>query len=110
VNLANVLAGLRKENKTIYTHDIPARIKSLSSKKQGVSLEFTDGAMRLRKMIYGKSSDGDTNALSDLLKEMLNKHSGNKSAAARELHITRTTLYRYLDKMNVTDISILTCF
>jgi transcriptional regulator of acetoin/glycerol metabolism len=95
-----VLSGLRRDAKTIYTNDIPASIKNFSSKIQG--LEYTDGAMRLREMINGKSFDGDTDALSDFLNEVLKKHSGNKSAAARELHITRTTLYRYLKKFDLS--------
>ncbi|HMA76945.1 MAG TPA: helix-turn-helix domain-containing protein, partial [Candidatus Krumholzibacteriaceae bacterium] len=37
-----------------------------------------------------------------LISSILNKHNGNKAAAARELKISRMTLYRYLKKFDLS--------
>ena len=98
VNLTSVLSGRKRENKTIFTDDIPIDIRDFSL----AELDGTGRTKGIRGRVLLRSIKQNTVETRRLISSILEKHNGNKAAAARELGISRNTLYRRLNELGVS--------
>ena len=98
VNLTHVLSSKGNENKIIFTDDFPLDIRDSSSSE----LDKSSITKNLRGKVLLTSINQNPEETRRLISSILNKHNGNKAAAARELKISRMTLYRYLKKFDLS--------
>ena len=104
VNLLRVLVNVREKNGIIYLRDLPTYIRDCTFK--GTSSGSLSFEIRLfqSKIRNSSLSANEKERIEKLIKKLLSKHSGNKTATARELGISRKTLYRYLDKLDISPL------
>jgi len=96
------------EGPTLSANDLPASVRTpkLLSPRAGVDLEnepeMAPGAARPRT----SGRDPDARSLDDVTREhvlrALTRHGGNATAAAKQLGVSRTTLWRMLKRWGVT--------
>jgi transcriptional regulator with PAS, ATPase and Fis domain len=98
VNLANVLSSKGSENKIIFTDDFPVDIRDSSL----VELDEASRTRSLRKRVLSRSIKQNRVETRRLISSIMEKHNGNKAAVARELQISRMTLYRHLKKFDIS--------
>ena len=99
------------EGPTLSANDLPASVRTpkLLSPRAGVDLEnepeMAPGAARPRT----SGRDPDARSLDDVTREhvlrALTRHGGNATAAAKQLGVSRTTLWRMLKRWGVTRIA-----
>ena len=99
------------EGPTLSANDLPASVRTpkLLSPRAGVDLEnepeMAPGAARPRT----SGRDPDARALDDVTRahvlRALTRHGGNATAAAKQLGVSRTTLWRMLKRWGVTRIA-----
>jgi len=103
VNLARVLISVREKEGIIYLRDLPTYIRDCSRSEacsdSGLSSEIELFHSRMRK---SSLSVDDRERMDRLITALLDRHSGNKTAAARDLGISRKTLYRYIRKLDIS--------
>ena len=93
LNLLKALTEVIVKDGVIRACDLPDRLKDF-----GGSSELTGYTFKTRlnlNELYGINAD----AVRRLIQETLEKHNGNRSAAARDLGISRATLYRWMKKV-----------
>jgi transcriptional regulator with PAS, ATPase and Fis domain len=103
VNLVRVLTSVREKERIIYLRDLPTYIRDCSRCEaridSGLSSEIELFHSRMRR---SSLSADDTETMDRLISTLLDRHSGNKTAAARDLGISRKTLYRYIRKLDIS--------
>ena len=101
VSLAKVLSYRCRNKRIIRKSDLPARIRKQHIIGPGIDIP---GEMKLLKIrpipTIGLTKDPED--VKKLLISTLLTMGGNKSAAARELGISRSTIYRAMKKLNLT--------
>jgi transcriptional regulator with PAS, ATPase and Fis domain len=101
INIAKALAQLRRSDRVIRTSDLPLRIRDSSASELKTGTErFTD-RIEMRKLLSADSCRKNRDQIRELIVSSLERCNGNYSAAARELGIGRTTLYRRMQELDL---------
>jgi DNA-binding NtrC family response regulator len=99
VGVARILKLLAQETGVIRICDLPLKIRDAAATEHGTA------SIDRNKMIVPtnliKSQDADESVVEKLIRSSLKKHGGNKAAVARDLGISRTTLYRRLQELDI---------
>ncbi len=99
VNVTRTLYVLGRKRKVIRITDIPARIRSMMTGEVGMDAGRGSEDSVLQMLRSGGGSGSEE--VRRLIESSLDKHDGNKSAVARELGISRNTLYRRLRELKI---------
>jgi len=92
LGVLQVLIEITSGDNIIKARDLPGVIRD----SKGIELAELDSAGKIRaKKFYGLNAG----SLQRFLSETIARHGGNHSAAARELGVSRMTLYRWLKKV-----------
>ncbi len=98
VNLTYVLSGKTNPNRIISKEDFPSDIRDSSLLELGRSNRKKNPGEK----VLINSIKWNTLETRQLISSIMEKHNGNKSAAARELGISRNTLYKYLKEYEIS--------
>jgi len=96
INLVRVLIEIVSEDKVIRKSDLPSRIRDFKESEPTASPIIGNG--RINKF-YGLNAD----AIKELLETAVERNNGNYSAVARELGVSRSTIYRWMRKTGLKD-------
>ncbi|MGM0484909.1 MAG: sigma 54-interacting transcriptional regulator, partial [Candidatus Krumholzibacteriota bacterium] len=104
VNLLRVLVNVREKSGIIYLRDLPTYMRDCTLRGSGSESLSSEIKLFQSKMRSSSLSAKEKERIEKLIASLLAKHSGNKTATARELGISRKTLYRYLDKLDISPL------
>jgi arginine utilization regulatory protein len=103
VNLARVLTSVREKERIIYLRDLPTYIRDCSLRAQDPEMDLSSEIELFRSRMRSTSlSSDDSSRIDRLITALIERNSGNKTAAARELGVSRKTLYRYIRKLDIS--------
>jgi transcriptional regulator with PAS, ATPase and Fis domain len=102
INVTNALMLVGRQSKTIRECDLPTKIRDFAKSESELSSRRSGLAVRHRRRGTGSDLD-DNSAARALILSILNRNNGNRSAVARELGISRTTLYRRMQEFEVLE-------
>ena len=100
INVTNTLMLVGRQSKTIRACDLPTKIRDFAKSESDLGSRGKGLADRRKNRGTGSDPD-DTAAARALILSILNRNNGNRSAVARELGISRTTLYRRMRELEV---------
>ena len=99
IGIVKILKLVSEESGIIRVCDLPLKLREISSSAHVHS--WGRPKKRMTSTITGKISGGDEPLLRDLIISSLLKYRGNKSAVARDLGVSRSTLYRRMDELKI---------
>ncbi|MBD3425134.1 MAG: tetratricopeptide repeat protein [Candidatus Latescibacteria bacterium] len=103
VNLARVLTSVREKEGIIYLRDLPTYIRDCTLDQACADSSLSSEVELFHSKMRSSSISADERKRIDsLITALLEKHSGNKTAAARDLGVSRKTLYRYIRKLDIS--------
>jgi DNA-binding NtrC family response regulator/tetratricopeptide (TPR) repeat protein len=102
LNMVRVLSVFAEAKGLVRVIDLPLRIRDFSAYKQGEMRRLAHGA-RGGSCAMGYDHERDPEGIRRLVASTLRKNKGNRSAAARELGISRRTLYRRLEELGLLE-------
>lgn len=100
VNLTGTLS-LLKGRGLVRVHDLPLLIRNYFRYEPEIGICSVAGDIRKLKNSGGSLGDNDPEGIRQLIYSSLRKCGGNRSAAARELGISRSTLYRRMEELGI---------
>lgn len=103
LNMVRVLSVFAETKGLVRVIDLPLRIRDFSAYEQGEMWRRARGGMRDSSYAMGYDRDGDPEGIRRLIVSTLSKNKGNKSAAARELGMSRRTLYRRMEELGLLE-------
>ncbi len=101
INVVKSLAQRRTSDGVIRMGDIPSRIKDYDSSELKSGRESYLERKALRALLSPASCKDNPARARELIASTLERCNGNHSAAARELGISRTTLYRRMNELGM---------
>ncbi len=101
INIVKALAQLRRNDGIVRTSDLPVRIRDYDSTELMTGRERFIDRLEMRKLLSANSCREHPDQIRELIISSLERCDGNYSAAARELGIGRTTLYRRMQELDL---------
>lgn len=102
INVTNALIMVSRQSKAIRACDLPAKIRDFAKSESDLSSR-RGRLVGMRKSGESRSERDETFAARALILSILDRYQGNRSAAARQLGISRTTLYRRMKELEVSE-------
>jgi transcriptional regulator with PAS, ATPase and Fis domain len=102
INITNALMLVGRQSKTIRACDLPTKIRDFAKSESDLNSRRSGLASRRKNRGTGSDSD-DTSAARAFILSILDRYNGNRSAVARELGVSRTTLYRRMRELEVLE-------
>jgi two-component system response regulator HydG len=100
VGVVKILRLLAGESGIVRICDLPLKIRDAASAEHGTAHIDRTRAIVPRNILNSKDAD-DEGVVEKLIRSSLSKHGGNKAAAARDLGISRATLYRRMQELDI---------
>ena len=101
INIAKALALLGTNDGVVRTNDLPLRIRDFNASELKAGRERFVDRMEMRRLLSAESCREHPDQIRELIASSLERCNGNYSAAARELGIGRTTLYRRMQELDL---------
>lgn len=99
IGVVKTLKLLAQEMGVIRICDLPLKIRDATATEHGAARVDRGRIVMPRNPV--SSPDADESVIEKLIRSSLEKHGGNKAAAARDLGISRSTLYRRMQELDI---------
>lgn len=104
IGVVRVLALIGKQRGAIHTYDLPIRIRNYLPSKSRPDFDRGPEKRGEPDILSAYSRERDAESTRRLIISSIRKYRGNKSAVARELGISRSTLYRRIKELGIGEI------
>lgn len=101
INTIEVLVLLGRSSRTIRAKDLPLLIRDFSDSQPRVSDRASSSEISQDDRSCADMPEEGSDEFRQQMEASLSKYEGNKSAVARDLSISRSTLYRHMDRLGL---------